>query len=227
MKVSIVIPTYEMKGKGSLFLEQSLKSINNQLYNNFEVVVSDDSSDNLVKDICEKFSQVMDLKYNRTISNYKGLSFNTNRAVRFATGDIIKILYQDDFFYRKDSLSRIASEHINGAAWCVTANVSYNGNSFFNYHVPSFHKMGYLGENLIGSPSCLSFTKNVYELFDEKLSWLMDCEFYHRLFLRYGNPKIVSEPCFVNRLWSGQTTNNISEGTKAFETSYVWKKFND
>lgn len=49
---SISIPTYGYNGKGSEFLNFSLYKLSSQTFKNFEVVISDHSTDNTIKDIC-------------------------------------------------------------------------------------------------------------------------------------------------------------------------------
>ncbi len=49
--ISICIPAY----KNSNFLNRLLMSINSQLFRDFEVVVTDDSPDESVKELCLKY----------------------------------------------------------------------------------------------------------------------------------------------------------------------------
>jgi glycosyltransferase involved in cell wall biosynthesis len=63
MKVSIVIPTYECKDYGWLFISELLNSIKKQSYKNYEVVISDQSTDNKIKDLINFYSNEMNLIY--------------------------------------------------------------------------------------------------------------------------------------------------------------------
>lgn len=228
MKASIVVPTYEMRGNGPAFLQQLLSTIKAQDYKNYEVIVSDDSKDDAIRKLCEIESSSLDLKYFKNPSSTKRSTVNLNNAIENSSGDFIKVVCQDDFFFTKECLGRIANAHENGAFWTLTSYVHTNDcRQFFKHHVPSFYSKGYDGENLAGSPTALSFMRSTPERFDERLFWLMDCDFYHRLYLRHGNPHIISEPGLVVRLWEGQNTNDANEGVKASETCYVWRKYND
>ena len=51
--ISIVIPTYESKGKGVLFLSELMDTIDNQTYRNFEIIISDHSFDDEIKNYVE------------------------------------------------------------------------------------------------------------------------------------------------------------------------------
>ena len=63
MKLSIAIPTYEFHGFGVEFLRVSLDRLKSQSFTDFEVIISDQSQDSLIKDLCDTYSQVLDIKY--------------------------------------------------------------------------------------------------------------------------------------------------------------------
>ncbi len=52
MKISVCIPTYEMAGHGAAFLLRALESIKQQTIKDLEVVVSDHSENEEIRDIC-------------------------------------------------------------------------------------------------------------------------------------------------------------------------------
>jgi glycosyltransferase involved in cell wall biosynthesis len=226
VKASIAVPAYEMKGQGSAFLRTLLSSVHAQDFKEIEVVVSDDSTDDEIERLCKEASEFLNLRYLRH-KGQKRSSSNVNNAILNSTGDVVKVLFQDDFLFDKRSMTWVMESHETGSKWSLSSCVhTYDGSRFFRHHVPSFHPKGYLGENLAGSPSGLSFTRECDELFDENLVWLMDCELYHRLYLKCGNPHIIPHPAVANRLWEGQVTNQVDEAVKTHELSYVWRKFN-
>jgi hypothetical protein len=62
-------------------------------------------------------------------------------------------------------------------------------------------------------------------LFDEKLIWLMDCDYYRRCYQKFGKPKILNKISVVNRLGSHQVSNSIVKISNKFkETLYTLKK---
>ena len=63
--VSICIPTYEMNGIGSSFLQKGLNSILRQTYKNIEVVISDHSQDDEIKNIVLSYDNKLNIKYIR------------------------------------------------------------------------------------------------------------------------------------------------------------------
>ena len=227
MRLSIVVPSYEMNGHGTEFLSHLLSSVAAQTYKDVEVIVSDDSTGDDIERLCKNASSRLDVKYFRH-DGPKRSSANVNNAIKNASSEIVKVIFQDDFLFDTRSLEWIVSSHKSGSKWTLSSCVhTHDGMRFFRHHVPSFHAGGYLGENLAGSPSGLSFLKSDKTFFDEKLVWLMDCEFYHRLSMMYGKPAIIPDPSIANRLWNGQVTNAVDEAVKVSELSYVWSKFND
>ena len=92
--VSIAISTYEANGNGPEFLTRNLKNIINQTYQNIELVISDHSSDNSIKEVCKKFSsQKYPIKYVHNPHHKGNISQNINNAIKYCNGVYIKILF--------------------------------------------------------------------------------------------------------------------------------------
>ena len=136
-------------------------------------------------------------------------------------------MFQDDIFIDNSALSRINDFHEKGSKWIISSYFHTNdGINLYGYHPPQFDKInGYLGNNGLGCPSCLSFDKNINEYFDENLIWLMDCEFYHRLFLKAGVPTVDLKPHIAIRTWNGQLTHDVNHEIKKTEYHYVLEKY--
>jgi len=90
MKFSVCIPNYNY-GK---FLERTLRSVLQQTYDDFEIVVSDNAStDNSVEVVQNIDDPRIKLSVNRCNIGFAG---NLDRAVRGADGDFIILLSSDD-----------------------------------------------------------------------------------------------------------------------------------
>ncbi len=89
-RVSVVIPTYERPD----LLERLLKSVYEQTYKDFEVIVVDDNSSRReeYKDLLAKFS---DVKYFVNEGN-KGAPYSRNRGIQMADGELIALVDDDD-----------------------------------------------------------------------------------------------------------------------------------
>lgn len=90
-KISIVIPLYNTPKK---YLLELIKSVQNQTYSNWELCLADGSTKPLeyLKKPVEKDKRI---KY-KILEENKGISGNTNEALKLATGDYIALLDHDD-----------------------------------------------------------------------------------------------------------------------------------
>jgi glycosyltransferase involved in cell wall biosynthesis len=223
-ELSILIPSYEMKGKGSEMLSFSLNRLREQTFKNFDIVISDDSKDEVIRDYVFSI-QDLNIKYVKNLGN-RGIAGNTNNAIKFATGKILQIMCQDDYFYDENSLQRITDSFNINDGWMVSSYMhTENRIDIFKQQLPTWNDHIYL-YNTIGTPSCLSFTNNDPIYFDENLTWFVDCEYYYRLYKRYGIPRVLNNINFVQYLWEGQTTNSIiTQEIVAKEENYIRNKY--
>ena len=98
IKFSILVPLYNTK---KVFLKQMIDSVINQTYRNWELCLADasDFKHDYVKKICEQYAEEFpNIKYKKLIKN-KGISENTNEAIRLATGNFISLLDHDDVLH--------------------------------------------------------------------------------------------------------------------------------
>jgi glycosyltransferase involved in cell wall biosynthesis len=247
---SICIPCYEMKGSGLDFLKFNFKTFKQQTFQDFEVIISDHSKNDEIEKLCTDPDVTIDIniKYIRNKNNIGNSSANLNNCIKNANGKWIKVLFQDDFLYGKQALQDLKefidqnfenySENYdeNGiiindySMWVVTGSEhTTDGYYLLNPYEPRWCLEAiYKGHNTISSPSVLIFKNekenNIY--FDENLIWLMDIDYYYRLYLKYGEPKILKKTNVVNRVWLGSITANIEEEIKQKELDYFQKKFN-
>lgn len=230
MKVSICIPCYEMGGFGHTFLEDNLYSIFSQTYNNYEIVVSDNSEDEKIEKVCNKYSEEGKvIKYLKNEGNRRSASVNINNCINNSSGDLIKILFQDDLFYSKTSLEETVEPFTKNPSliWLASSCChTKNGYDFINYRDPKYTEDIINGNNQIGSPSVITLRNNVdLPRFDPDFNWLMDCDYYQRMEIHYGKPYLLNKCTVTIRLWEGQMTKVIPEGLKKLECEKILKKY--
>ncbi|WP_163649443.1 glycosyltransferase [Modicisalibacter sp. 'Wilcox'] len=90
--ISIVIPAYK-----ETWFRDALKSALDQDYNNFEILICDDSESTAIADICDEYKKTtkIDIRYYKN-TNRLGEIKNLPECIRRAKGDYIKPLYDDD-----------------------------------------------------------------------------------------------------------------------------------
>jgi len=92
LKVSIILPTYNRPN----LLYQAIKSILNQTYQNFEIIIIDDGLEKRSYNIIKKINDRR-IKYIKNIEN-KGASFSRNIGIKNSTGKYIALLDDDDIW---------------------------------------------------------------------------------------------------------------------------------
>lgn len=193
-KISIVTPVHNMANREK-FEKRLYASILDQSFKNWEHIVTEEGK----------------------------MAENTNAGIKKATGDIIKILFLDDFFHSPDALQHIADEFDGG--WLATGCVhTEDGVEFYNAHFPEWNDDMATGNNTIGSPSVVAFENDNPLLFDESLSYMLDCDLYVRLYERYGLPTLLPYLDVAIGLGAHQTTNLMPNEEKLKEQQYVANK---
>lgn len=150
---------------------------------------------------------------------------NTNAGIKKATGDIIKILYLDDYLAHSDALKNIAEGFKGG--WLATGCVHDWGDGKLVYpHTPAIEGIiGIETSNSIGSPSVVAIENNNPPLFDENMTWLLDLDYYRELYKRYGPPTLLKTMDIAMGCGDHQMTNILSQEAKDSEEKYFLNKY--
>ncbi len=225
--VSICIPTYEMNGLGEKFLRQSFDIFARQTFKDFDIVISDHSKTDVIKDLCDEYQDTFDIHYYRNTERVGSSSANLNNAIKHATGKLIKILFQDDFLYTNTSLEEtVRAFDLEKDTWLVTAcEHTIDGTTFIRPFYPTYNHRIHRGKNTISSPSVMTIKNDHPLLFDENLLWLMDVDYYKRCYEKFGKPKILNVITVVNRIGDHQVSNEqIPESLNPKETKLQYFK---
>lgn len=218
--LSIAVPTHEME-EGEYFFRRLLDSLWNQSFQDFEIVVTDNSDNYDIRRLCEWYKTGIKYSHN----SRKGMAPNTNEAIKRSEGDYIKILYMDDYMVDDFALEKL-TQHLTGH-WIVSGCAhTINGEDYFNNHYPRYSEDIHLGNNTIGSPSVLTIKNEDPLLFDEEMTWLLDCDLYKRYYDKHGPPMIIDEVNVIIGLHNGQMTHIMGEERKQREYEYMKNKHN-
>jgi len=224
MKMSIAIPVYECHGKGWLYLSELLNSIVKQSEKDIEVVVSDQSTDDKIEKLCSFYSNFMNIKLVDGRHVKRSNSPNANNAIKNCSSDIIKVIFQDDFFIDVDACKKTIDVFSNpNVGWVISSCAHCNDiHSLFRPFIPHYNNDIHIGNNTISSPSVLAFRGQT--LFDENLIMLMDCDIYKNLYIKYGDPYIITDYLICNRLHENQL-QNTSKDVLDSEIIYCKEKY--
>ena len=218
-RVSVVIPCYEMHGKGAEYLQCALHSIFLQTWKDVEVVVADNAQDGSITEVVDRWRHLLTIVHMR--AGTRRSTDTLNAGIRAATGDVVRILFQDDLLFGPDSLGQMMQEFHRGARWCVGPHMHLIDGRLVRPLTPFASTAMAYGVNTIGPPSALSFVNTRPLLFNEDLVWLMDCEYYVRLLRRYGPPACISHFNSIIRVGEHQLTNHIPEQVRSREVHIV------
>lgn len=198
-----------------IYLERLLSSIKKQTFTGFEVIVSDDSPGEEVKDLCATYTTLFSLKYCKN-SKPLGTPENWNEAIRKAIGQWIKIMHDDDWFAEKDSLLYFKK--------AIDINPDYH--FFFSAYHNVYEKTGQKGliqisplrwkallkepvtllaNNIIGPPSVTLHRNDKQFWYDPAVKWVVDMEFYIR-YLHTTKPYYINKPLINVGINSTQVT---------------------
>lgn len=186
IKLSVVIPIHDMQN-GAEFLWRSINSLMEQSFQDFEII------------ICKSGK----------------MAENTNYGIRKARGELIKILYLDDYLAHKDSL-KDQIEAFKGQ-WLICGTE--------DNPIPYFTNDIEIGNNKLGSPSALMIKNEDPLLFDENMSWLLDCDYYKRMYDKYGEPEILDGVHVILGKGLHQMTNILTDRQKMSEEDYLKQKY--
>lgn len=204
--ISICIPTFNQVK----YLNKCLNSIFIQSYKDFEIIISDDSTTDDVFNLVQDFKQNkgLEINYFRNAPSL-GSPQNWNYAISKARGKWVKIMHHDEWFSNSDALQKFVEKiESKGESLIFTGikgddlkyNKSYTNLPSFDF-VNSVNKDPFklLKANFIGPPSCVIFPKSSL-LFDEKIKWLVDIDFYIQCLLSFNYkleyiPEVLIENC--------------------------------
>ena len=234
--LSIICPTFErLKG-----LEVLISKVDEDFlkYDLIEIIVTDDSSTNLVENYCLNNKY---LTYKRHKNSTNPID-NWNYGMKLAKGSYVQVLHHDEYPENNTTYTGIINTLNEDLYDFVIPKCCFDSKTkkcFYKFAQSLFIRklilvfpFLLLGFNAIGSPS-LFIHKNHGQIFDSKLAYLVDVDFYFRLlFLLRENNKIhFSKDAFVSDLEFNNTiTNSLTKELKEItlkEQLYNLNKYND
>ncbi|MCB0164754.1 MAG: glycoside hydrolase family 99-like domain-containing protein [Anaerolineae bacterium] len=232
-KVSVCIPVYN----GTKYLGEAIKSILNQTWTNFELIIIDDCSDEDTEAIVKSYNDPR-IKFLKN-KDRLGLVGNWNRCLEEAKEKYICIFHQDDVMMPDNLVKKIKILEENVSVGMVHSNVYQigpTGNllSKWWYFKPDpneatvqsgsqvFNKLLW-GVNTVCCPSVVIRRESYEKLggFDPQLPFTADWEMWLRLALFYDIAYLPEGLVEYRRHDSNETLNFL--GVKELRHSYLAK----
>ncbi|MDE3185662.1 MAG: glycosyltransferase family 2 protein [Bacteroidota bacterium] len=210
--ISICIPAY----KHVEYLQRLLDSLLTQTYRDYEIVITDDSPDDSVAELIEKYQSKKEIRYYKNAQPL-GTPENWNEAIRKANGEWIKIMHNDDWF-ASDNALQVFYQNIQqhpSAVFFFSAfqnveadtgkkqmvKLSYTDKKFFEsnpYHL--------LKKVYVGNPSCTIVRKDLDIWYDKRYKFIVDFDYYIRVIQQTKMPVYIDEVLLNIGFHSGQVT---------------------
>lgn len=202
--VSIITAVFN----GEKYLEQTIQSIINQTYDNFEYIVIDGGSTDGTIDIIKKYEDKIDYWISE---KDKGISDAFNKGIKVSKGDYINFQGDGDGFYSSDSLEKVF-QYVNPIEDILISariqRIDEDGKEIFvSKYIKEFDKKSLLFR--MSMPHQGLFThKSYFErygLFDINNTFCMD---YNHLLRAYHEfPKVVTKDIIVAK-WRADGLGN-------------------
>ena len=223
-EISVCIPTYEFKGKGVKYLVDIFDGLRKQTFQDFDIVISDHSEDDVIHDFCEEISKEFSIIYLKNPNDRGFQGSNINCVMENAEGKILKLLMQDDLFVDDKALEKIKKGFDETNCKWLFHGFTHTTDGIETHRdcVPNWCDMVLEGRNLLGSPSCVAILNENKTYLDTNLKLLVDTEFYHRMRIENGIPYIISDILIANREHDDRTSNNIQYDTRIDHPEGSW-----
>jgi glycosyltransferase involved in cell wall biosynthesis len=218
--ISICIPAF---GRTE-YLKRLLDTINIQTYQHFEVVITDDSPGSEVKELVEQHLLRPKIRYYKNQTTL-GTPENWNEGMRKAKYDWIKIMHDDDWFSGPASLGIFAGIIQQGKYafyFSAYSNVFPDGQikpvniSGRQLNAMKQNPQKLLAANRVGPPSVVIFKRDVSVLFDNRMQWLVDIDFYIRFLTIHPSVFYIDENLVQIGISESQVTRS-SFGNRKIE----------
>ncbi|HEV7621870.1 MAG TPA: glycosyltransferase family 2 protein, partial [Flavisolibacter sp.] len=179
--ISICIPAY----KRIEYLKRLLDSIKAQDVTNYEIVLSDDTPDDSVKELVSSYNDPS-IRYYKNMPA-AGSPQNWNTCIEKAGGEWIKIMHDDDWFAASDSLRQFSNAIKNSNQHFIFSACSYIDESGkLSSGVARVEEIRDLEKdplclvynNFIGHPSSVLHKKDAAIVYNPIYKWVVDIEFY-------------------------------------------------
>ncbi|HMG69366.1 MAG TPA: glycosyltransferase family 2 protein, partial [Chitinophagaceae bacterium] len=204
------------------------ESISIQSFRDFEVIVADDSDDDSVKDLVQSYEKNFRLRYYKNEIPL-GTPANWNFAVSKASGEWIKLMHDDDWFFSEESLDIFYKQTTHNRKFIFSAYYSVKENNSRKLHrLSPFYRKKILespyilfAQNVIGPPSVTLVHKSILEKYDARLKWRVDVEFYMRVLEQEKEFTYLDEPLINMGISETQVTQSAINNPK-IELPEAW-----
>jgi glycosyltransferase involved in cell wall biosynthesis len=223
-KISVIIPCYNTHQ----YITECVESVKKQTYQNIELIVVDDGSNEKTKNKLKELSSKIDVLITQ---DNKGQSSARNIGIKKAKGSFILVLDSDDFYETTfcDKAINLIENDLDIKIVTSRSNIIYEDSSRIDVFEPIGGDISKMVLNNIAMGSCM-FRKSDWEIslgYDETMrSGFEDWEFYIRLLKNKGRVEVIKENLFNYRRRYNSTTTTANK-IKYDLLRYIYNKHED
>lgn len=219
-RISIITPTYNRED----MLLQTINSVSNQTYSDYEHIIIDDSStDNTSRVVREQNDSR--IRYIRNEEN-RGSNAARNRGLDCANGEILMFIDDDDRWLPKKAEHQlyIIDKHGVDLVYSSRRVVDEDGKLLYvsEAAVPSNPRDDILTHNYIGTPSCVAFRRSILDSagdFNPKMKAKQDQELWIRVLEQCTRIGIIKEP-LVEWTKHDEANTQVSGQPRLYQESF-------
>jgi glycosyltransferase involved in cell wall biosynthesis len=195
--VSVIIPTFNRAGT----IKRAIKSVINQTYKNWELIIVDDGSTDDTKDLIKDYLKNKRIKY--YFKKKEGTSSARNYGIKKAKGSFISLLDSDDEYKPKRLEIQLKAIKIKKTLFSLSNRIiSINNKRILKNYANHFISKKEVIKGDIGLSASLMLFKKVALKnikFDEKLPAGNDLDFILRVMNKYNILYINNPLTFIHK----------------------------
>jgi len=232
-KISVLIPLYNAEN----FIAQSIESVLNQTFTDFELIIVDNCSTDRSVTIARHYESDKRVKIFQNDENI-GAVRNWNQCMLYANGEYLKFLFADDYFkenaleefikpFESDpSISLVIGprEYLLDNGSLIRDPATFTG---FKKGIEVINEMVLATLGHIGEPSFIMIRKKNLNmgLFNTHMLWLGDIDYCIRI-CETGNVFGIKEYCVVFRRHQQQVTADVMRSGTFFKEERNYNYYN-
>ena len=227
MKFSVIIPIY----KAETYLEKAVRSVLNQTYSDYEIILIDDGSPDKCPLMCDRYSAV-NPKIRTIHQQNAGVSIARNNGIKAAKGEVICFLDADDEWKNTylESIKALYEKYSQIIASFTARYIRYPDGEIKLMRIP-INENFFIFDRLLGNleycrTSCFTIRKDAFKqisLFREHIKRGEDLDLMLRTFclgaIGYCNIPLI--------IYNADTPFNSAGASAHFSFPYEeWYKYN-
>lgn len=194
-------------------IEDTIKSVISQNYDNIEYLIIDGLSTDNTLDIVRKYNEKSDIKFNIISEKDDGLYDAMNKGIKLCNGEIIAIINSDDFYTDENVISDVVKQFKTDNAEIVYGNLNFvDEQDKYKIVRKWIAKSGKFNQGWNPPHPTTFVKKSVYDkfgVFETKFKIAADYDILYRFIEKYKVKTSYINRYLVDMRMGGESTKSI------------------